>query len=102
MQTSALGNTSTPPPVHRDLRRPVSSSKLGAILQIEFRTVRAANHPQCTISAPKWREPATPSDANWTIETPRECPDGCHHLINRVAADLATRYRLERRASRRA
>jgi len=82
-------------------RRPVSPAKLGAILQIEFRTIRSANHPQCTISAPRWRDPVEPSEPNWTIDPPRECPDGCHVVINLVVAELATRYRLERRARRR-
>jgi len=85
--------------IHR--RRPVSPAKLGAILQIEFRTIRGANHPQCSISAPRWRDAADPSEPNWTIEPPRECPDGCHHVINLVVAELAARYRLERRARRR-
>ena len=82
-------------------RRPVSPAKLSAILQIEFRTIRTANHPQCTISAPRWRDPAEPSEPNWTIDPPRECPDGCHQVINLVAAELATRYQLERRTRRR-
>ncbi|MEP7070630.1 MAG: hypothetical protein ABI789_15380 [Usitatibacter sp.] len=82
-------------------RRPVSPAKLGAILQIEYRTIRSANHPQCTISAPRWRDPADPSASNWAIDPPHECPDGCHHLINMVASELATRYRLERRTRRR-
>jgi hypothetical protein len=85
-----------------NIRRPVSPTKLGAILQIEFRTIRSANHPECTISPPRWRDPASPSEPNWTIDPPRECPDGCHLLINMVASDLATRYQLERRARRRA
>lgn len=84
-----------------DARRPVSAAKLGAILQIEYRTIRSANHPQCTISGPHWREPADPTQSNWAIDAPRECPDGCHHVINQVAAELATRYQLERRARRR-
>ncbi len=84
-----------------ELRRPVSAAKLAAILQIEYRTIRSANHPQCTISAPRWRESAHPGEANWTIDAPRECLDGCHRVINAVAAELATRYRLERRSRRR-
>ena len=91
----------SPPPIPANARRPVSAAKLGAILQIEYRTVRSANHPQCTISAPRWREPANPAEPNWTIDPPRECPDGCHLLIERVAAELSTRYRMERRSRRR-
>ena len=101
MQTSTHAGA-TAPLILPNARRPVSAARLDAILQIEYRTVRSANHPQCTISAPRWREPANPAEPNWTIEPPRECPDGCHLLIAMVAADLATRYRLERRARRRA
>ena len=100
MQTSSQAGPAAPPPL-LNARRPVSPARLGAILQIEYRTIRSANHPQCTISAPHWREPADPTGANWAIDPPRECPDGCHHLINLVASELATRYRLERRARRR-
>ena len=100
MQTSSQAGPAASPPV-LNARRPVSPAKLGAILQIEYRTIRSANHPQCTISAPYWREPADPTAANWSIDPPRECPDGCHHLINLVVSELATRYRLERRARRR-
>jgi len=92
---------STPPPALLDTRRPVSAAKLGAILQIEYRTIRSANHPHCTISAPRWRDAANPAEPNWAIEAPRECPDGCHLLIEKVASELSTRYRLERRAHRR-
>src|SRR5258705_9131003 len=100
MQTSTHA-ASPAPPVVVDARRPVSPAKLGAILQIEYRTIRAANHPQCTISAPRWRESANPAEPNWTIDRPRECPDGCHLLIQLVASELSTRYRLERRAKTR-
>ena len=100
MQTSTHA-PSPAPPVAVEARRPVSAAKLGAILQIEYRTIRSASHPQCTISAPRWREPANPAEPNWTIDPPRECPDGCNLLIERVAAELSTRYRLERRANRR-
>ena len=82
-------------------RRPVSAAKLGAILQIEFRTIRSASHPQCTISAPRWREPANPAEPNWDIDPPRECPEGCHLVIASVVSDLSKRYQLERRARRR-
>jgi len=90
-----------PHPAGFDARRPVSAAKLGAILQIEYRTIRSANHPECMISAPRWREPDHPAEPNWEIDPPRECPDGCHMLINRVASELAARYRLERRERRR-
>ena len=83
------------------MKRPVVASKLAAILQIEYRTLRSANHPQCTISAPRWRETDDPSEPNWTIDPPHECPDGCHVVINQLASELAARYRLERRARRR-
>jgi hypothetical protein len=100
MQPSAHAEPS-PPAALVNARRPVSAAKLGAILQIEFRTIRSANHPQCMISAPRWREVTNPAESNWTIDPPRECPDGCHLLINMVASELATRYQLERRARRR-
>ena len=100
MQTSSHAAVASPAAV-LNARRPVSPAKLRAILQIEFRTIRSANHPQCTISAPHWRDAKDPAEPNWTIDPPRECPDGCHLLINLVASDLATRYQLERRTRRR-
>ena len=100
MQPSAHSTSVPSTPVHH-ARRPVSPAKLGAILQIEFRTIRSASHPQCTISAPRWREAADASEPNWTIDPPHECPDGCHVVINMVASELSTRYQLERRMRRR-
>jgi hypothetical protein len=101
MQSSTQAGPHPPPSAILDARRRVSAAKLGAILQIEFRTIRIASHPQCTISAPRWREAANPSEPNWTIDPPRECPDGCHLIINMVASELSTRYQLERRGRRR-
>ena len=100
MQPSTHAFPITPPPV-LNAPRPVSPARLRAILEIEFHTIRSASHPQCTISEPRWRKPAAPLDPNWTIDPPQPCPDGCHEVINRVAADLALRYQLERRARRR-
>ena len=100
MQPSIHGVPS-PPAAVLNARRPVSPARLGAILQIEFRAIRGASHPQCTISGPHWREPANPSEPNWAIDPPRECPDGCHLVIAMVASELSTRYQLERRARRR-
>lgn len=100
MQTSTHHSAAELPPSFVAMR-PVSLSKLAAILRIEYRTVRSANHPGCDVSEPRYRNTSDPMEANWEIDPPRECPDGCHLLISMVAADLATRYRLERRAKRR-
>ena len=76
-------------------RKTITSAQLYAILDREFKTLRAKTCTQCRVPLPYFRAPPDEVSANWAIGTPSHCPNGCHLVIAELLAKLWTRYDIE-------
>jgi hypothetical protein len=76
-------------------RQTLSSAKLYAVLDREFRKRKAPDCRKCRVPLPFYKEPADEVSANWHIGTPSECPHQCQVIIAEVLASLWPRYNLE-------
>ena len=77
-------------------RQVISSARLYAILDREFRKRRLTECGACRVPLPFYREPPDDVSANWAIGTPSECPRKCHAVIAEVLANLWTKYDIKR------
>jgi hypothetical protein len=73
-------------------RTVISSAKLYAILDREFRKRRISDCGNCRVPLPFYRDPPDDVSANWAIGTPTECPRKCHAVIAEVLAALWPKY----------
>jgi hypothetical protein len=73
-------------------RTTITSAHLYAILDREFKSLRAKECGKCRVPLPYYRAPPDDVSANWHIGTPTECSNGCHLVIVELLARLWTRY----------
>ena len=73
----------------------ITSARLYAILDREFRALRTPECSSCRVPLPYWRSPPDDVSANWNIGTPSDCPRGCHLVIAELLARLWSRYDME-------
>ena len=82
-------------------REAIPAAKLYALLDREFRRVRAYECTNCRMPLPFYRAPADDFTANWHIGTPKRCERGCHLKIAEILARMWTRFDLKVRPERR-
>ena len=76
-------------------RTTLSAHQLYAILDREFKTLRAKSCQRCRAPLPYYRSPPDDVSANWNVGTPGECPANCHLVIAELVTRLWTRYDME-------
>jgi hypothetical protein len=76
-------------------RTTITGAQLYAILDREFKRLRAKECTGCRVPLPYYRKPPDDVSANWQIGTPLECPRGCHLVIAELLAKLWTRYDIQ-------
>ena len=81
-------------------RRPISGPELYLLLNREFEKQQPRECQACYVQFPYRVDRVDPSNANWELVLPPECPSACRAVLEEVVSEFSLLYDLDVDAER--